>query len=164
MIDAVARLPLHFKTLLVGFGTLRDELLDRANDRIPGRFAIIRGEDHLGDLYAAMDAFCLASHSEGYGLAIMEAMMCGKPVIVGPVGFVPDVILDRVNGVVVRGDPESIGAAVAQLDAHRDWAASVGREAFHYAERNGYASTMADRYADLLESLWAARDAGPAAE
>jgi glycosyltransferase involved in cell wall biosynthesis len=162
VIDAVARLPLRVKALMVGFGPLRDALLERANDRIPGRFAIVRGEDHLGDLYAAMDAFCLPSHSEGYGLAIMEAMMCGKPVIVGSVGFVPDVIVDRVNGLVVRGDPESIGAAVAQLDAHRDWAGSVGREAFLYAERHGFASTMADRYADLLESLWAARV--PAAE
>jgi len=153
VIDAVARLPLRFKTLLVGFGALRNELLDRANDLIPGRYAIIRGEDHMGDLYAAMDAFCLASHMEGYGLAIMEAMMCGKPVVVGAVGFVPDAILDRVNGVVVRGDAESISEAVAWLDTHRDWAASLGREAFNFAERNGYASTMADRYADLLESL-----------
>jgi glycosyltransferase involved in cell wall biosynthesis len=112
----------------------------------------------MGDLYAAMDAFCLASHTEGYGLAIMEAMMCGKPVIVDPVGFVPDVILDRVNGVLVRGDAESISEAVARLDNHREWAASLGREAFKYAEQHGYASTMADRYADLLESLWA----GPA--
>jgi glycosyltransferase involved in cell wall biosynthesis len=160
VVDAVARLPLRFKTLLVGFGPLRDELLDRANEVIPGRYAIVRGEDRMGDLYAAMDAFCLASHTEGYGLAIMEAMMCGKPVIVGPVGFVPDAILDRVNGVLVRGDAESISEAVEWLDSHRDWAASLGREAFNYAEQYGYASTMADRYADLLESLWASAAAG----
>jgi glycosyltransferase involved in cell wall biosynthesis len=162
VIDAVSRLPLHFKTLLVGFGFLRDELLDRANDLIPGRYAIVRGEDHMGDLYAAMDAFCLASQMEGYGLAIMEAMMCGKPVVVGAVGFVPDAILDRVNGVVVRGDAESISEAVAWLDTHREWAASLGREAGQFAERNGYASTMADRYAELLESLWSGRAGGPA--
>jgi glycosyltransferase involved in cell wall biosynthesis len=163
VIDAVAQLPLHFKTLFVGFGPLRDELLDRANDLIPGRYAIVKGEDHMGDLYAAMDAFCLASYTEGYGLAIMEAMMCGKPVVVGTVGFVPDAILDRVNGVVVRGDAESIGEAALWLDTHREWAASLGREASQFAERNGYASTMADRYADLLEALWAGRANGSTA-
>jgi len=160
VIEAVARLPLHFKALMVGFGHLRDELIDRANALIPSRFTVVRGEDHLGDLYAAMDAFCLASHAEGYGLAIMEAMMCGKPVIVARVGFVPEAITDRINGLVVSGDTASISQAAALLDTHPDWAASLGREAARYAERHGYASTMADRYADLLETLWSARTAG----
>jgi glycosyltransferase involved in cell wall biosynthesis len=160
VIEAVARLPLHFKLLLVGYGPLRDALIERANLLIPGRYEVIRGEDDLGDLYAAMDAFCLVSHTEGFGLVIMEAMMCGKPVIVGNVGMVPDVITDRVNGMVVRGDAESIREAASLLDAHPDWAACLGREAFRYAEGYGFASTMADRYADLLESLWAARTSG----
>jgi glycosyltransferase involved in cell wall biosynthesis len=146
--------------LLVGYGPLRDALIERANLLIPGRYEVIRGEDDLGDLYAAMDAFCLVSHTEGFGLVIMEAMMCGKPVIVGNVGMVPDVITDRVNGMVVRGDAESIREAASLLDAHPDWAACLGREAFRYAEGYGFASTMADRYADLLESLWAARTSG----
>ncbi|MDR3639219.1 MAG: glycosyltransferase family 4 protein [Isosphaeraceae bacterium] len=161
VIEAVARLPLHFKALMVGFGSLRDEVIDRANELIPSRFTVVRGEDHVGDLYAAMDAFCLASHSEGYGLVIMEAMMCGKPVIVGRVGFVPEAIADRVNGVVVPGDAGSISEAAALLDAYPEWAATLGREAARYAERHGYASTMAERYADLLDSLWSARAANP---
>jgi glycosyltransferase involved in cell wall biosynthesis len=157
VVEAVARLPHHFKALLVGFGPLREELLERANDLIPGRFAILRGEDHMGDLYAAMDSFCLVSDSEGYGLAIMEAMMAGKPVITTNVGLVPEAILDRVNGLIVQGDAASISAAAALLEHHRDWAASVGNEARELAERIGYASTMAERYADLMESLWTAR-------
>jgi glycosyltransferase involved in cell wall biosynthesis len=164
VVEAVARLPLHFKALFVGFGPLRDELLERANDLIPGRYAIVQGDDHLGDLFAAMDGFCLVSHSEGYGLAIMEAMMCGKPVIVGQVGFVPDVILDRVNGLVVRGNAESISDAAVLLDSHQEWAAALGREALRHAEENGYASTMADRYADLLEALWSKNTSGRAIE
>jgi glycosyltransferase involved in cell wall biosynthesis len=158
VIDAVAGLPPHFKAMMVGFGPLRAELMERANQLIPGRFAFARGEDHLGDFYAAMDAFCMASHTEGYGLAIMEAMMCGKPPIVSRVGFVEDGIIDRVNGLVVIGDPASIREAATLLDAHREWAAAVGREAFAYADRHGHASTMASRYADALESLWTRRD------
>jgi glycosyltransferase involved in cell wall biosynthesis len=157
LVDAVARLPQRFKLLLVGYGPLHDEILERAGSLIPGRFAIIRGEDYMGDLYAAMDAFCLASHSEGYGLAIMEAMMCGKPVVVGSVGLVPDMIVNRKNGVVIRGDAESISEALSQLEAENEWAAAIGREALSFADQHGFASTMAARYAALLEALWAAR-------
>ena len=110
----------------------------------------------MGDLYAAMDAFCMVSHSEGYGLAIMEAMMCGKPVIVSDIGL-PDVIVDRVNGIVVAGDAASIRDAAAMLDARPDSAAALGREAFRSAEDKGFASTMAERYATLLENLCIAR-------
>jgi Glycosyl transferases group 1 len=157
VIEAVAGLPSHFKALMVGYGPLRAGLLERANDRIPGRCSFARAEEHLGDYYGAMDAFCMPSHTEGYGLAIMEAMMCGKPPIVSRVGFVKDGIIDRVNGLVVPGDPGSIRDAATLLDTHRQWAAAVGREAFAYADRNGHASGMAKRYADVLESLWDSR-------
>ena len=134
---------------------LRSELLERANEMIPGRFAFARGEEYLGDYYGAMDAFCMASHTEGYGLAIMEAMMCGKPPIVSKVGFVQDGVIDRVNGLVVSGNPASIRDAALLLDEHPEWAAGVGREAYAYADRHGHASTMARRYAEVIESLWA---------
>jgi glycosyltransferase involved in cell wall biosynthesis len=160
VVDAVARLSDRFKLLLIGFGPLEPSLRARAETTIPGRFALLRADDCVGDLYAAMDVFCLASYSEGYGLAIMEAMMCAKPVIVSPVGLVPDEIKDGVNGVVVCGDADSIRAAVARLEADRSWAASIGHAAADHAERTGYASTMATRYADLFESLWAERRSG----
>lgn len=160
LLEALAQLPTHFKALLVGFGPLRNSMLERANELVPGRFAMVRGEDYLGDHYGAMDAFCMVSHSEGYSLAIMEAMMCGKPVIVSEVGFVPDAIIDRVNGLIVRGDAPSIRDAALLLDRHRDWAASVGREAQTYANRKGFASTMAKRYADLVDKLWTTRGGG----
>ena len=35
----------------------------------------------IGDYYAAMDALCLPSSEEGFALVILEAMLCGRPVI-----------------------------------------------------------------------------------
>lgn len=161
VIDAVARLPSKFKALLVGFGHQRSQMLERANALIPGRYAFVQADKHLGDLYGAMDAFCLTSVSEGYGLAIMEAMMCGKPVIVSPVGFVSGGIEHRVNGIIVSGDAESVSDAARLLDQHPDWAASVGREAATYADRHGFASSMARQYEDLIWQLWHDRKAVP---
>ncbi|WP_435006696.1 glycosyltransferase family 4 protein [Tundrisphaera lichenicola] len=161
VIEALAGLPPHFKALMVGFGPLRSELIELANATIPGRFVFARGEEYLGDYYGAMNAFCMPSYTEGYGLAIMEAMMCGKPPIVSRVGFVKDAIIDRVNGLVVAGDARSIRDAAILLDTHREWAAGVGFQAAAYADRHGHALTMARRYAETLESLWAARSLKP---
>jgi glycosyltransferase involved in cell wall biosynthesis len=154
IIRAVARLPEHYKALLVGFGHLQQELTELAEQLIPGRYSFIRSDGNIGNLYSAMDAVSLVSDSEGYGLVIMEAMMCGLPVIVRSVGFVPEAIVDHENGLIVSGTPESISNAARQLAEDKPLAESIAAKASHFARTYGYASTMARRYEDLLWSLW----------
>jgi len=153
LIDAVAALPRRFKLLLVGYGPRRAELLDRANERIPGRYAFVAAEDYLGDYYRSMDAFALASAHEGFGLVIAEAMFCGRPVIATDVGCVPEVLKDRISGLVVEPSPAAIAAAAQSLAEHRSWAAGLAAEGTAYAEAHLHASRMAREYEDLLARL-----------
>jgi glycosyltransferase involved in cell wall biosynthesis len=153
-LDAVALLPPSFKALIVGWGPLRASLLERANERLPGRYAFTQAHESIGDYYAALDALCLPSSEEGFALVILEAMLCGKPVIATPVGCVPEVIEDRVNGLVVSGTPQSIAAAAALLSRHRSWANGLAGEGRAHAEEHGLARAMAQRYEELLVRLW----------
>ena len=154
LVHATAELPRNFKLLLVGWAADRRLLMDQANDRIPGRYAFARADHYLGDYYHAMDAFCLVSHEEGFSLALLEAMMCARPVIVTPVGSAPEIIEDRVNGILVDGSPASIADAARRLHQHPHWADALAREGRAYAEENGHALRMTRQYEDLLESLW----------
>jgi glycosyltransferase involved in cell wall biosynthesis len=52
---------------------------------------------------------------EPFGLVLIEAMMCGTPVIARPVGAVPEIVDDGVTGFLVD-DEESWGKATRQLD------------------------------------------------
>lgn len=153
LVDAVERLPEGFKLLLVGFGPERGELMDRANRLIPGRYAFTEAHQDLGALYHAMDAFCLPSLSEGYGLVLMEAMFCGRPVISGPVGFAPESLQDRVNGIVVDGTPEGFAGAARLLRDHPEWRKAVGLEGRAFALRYGLAARMAEKYRRFLSSV-----------
>jgi glycosyltransferase involved in cell wall biosynthesis len=157
IIEAVARLPARFKALLVGWGRERPALMELANARIPGRYAFITAWDYLGDYYHAMDAVCLVSDQEGFPLVMLEAMMCGRPLIVTAVGCVPEVVRDRVNGLVVAGDPASISAAAELLDRHPRWAQGIGAEGKAFADSVGHARRMAREYEDLLHGLWQAK-------
>ena len=154
LVEAAALLPANFKLLLVGWGAERTALLEQANTRIPGRFALATGWSYLGDYYTAMDAFCMASESEGGPLVVIEAMHCGRPVIATPVGFVPEIIKDRINGVIVDGSPASFAAAVMQLALHPEWAKGMAAEGRAYAEQNSHARRMALDYEELLQRLW----------
>jgi glycosyltransferase involved in cell wall biosynthesis len=157
LIDAVARLPHHFKLMLVGSGRREDELMRLANERIPGRHAFIAAHDYLGDYYRAMDAFSLVSAHEGFGLVIPEAMMCERPVIVTNVGCVPEVIRDRINGIVVEPTSESIAAAAQLLRAHPSWARGIAMEGQNFATRHLHAMRMAQQYENLICNLHARR-------
>ena len=55
-------------------------------------------KNNVGDYLFCADALCLSSVYEGLPLVILEAMSLGKPVLSTPVGGIPDVVKEGVNG------------------------------------------------------------------
>jgi glycosyltransferase involved in cell wall biosynthesis len=158
VLQAAANLPPRFKTLLVGWGPQRNELIETANALIPGRFAFVTANHHLGDYYQSLDALCLLSDYEGFALVMLEAMMCERPVMATPVGSAPEFIVDRVNGIVVDGNVASVCRAAELLDRHPHWARAIAREGKAFAQQHGHAWRMARQYEELLERLWAEKN------
>lgn len=154
LIEAIARLPRRYKLLIVGWGSLRQKLLDLANDIAPLRCVIVAAEEHLGDYYGALDAFCLPSESEGFGLATLEALFCGVPVITARAGFAPELLLDRVQYLLCDGSAAEIAGAVERLAKCPAWAAGLAQEGQRAAEGFGFANRMCREYEDLLARLW----------
>jgi glycosyltransferase involved in cell wall biosynthesis len=65
----------------------------------------------------AAHVFVLASHEEAIGVATMEAMAMGLPVVVTDVGGVSELVRDGVDGIMVPpGDPERIAQALATIE------------------------------------------------
>lgn len=84
VIQEVARLPGFF--WLMAAGQRMEEtpsLEEEAKNLIPGRFRILSWpQEKMHLLYGAADIFTLASLHEGFGLATIEAMASGIPVII----------------------------------------------------------------------------------
>ncbi len=79
------------------------------------RVQLLGQRTDIPDLLAACDLFVMPSRAEGLGVAALEAMAAGRPVIASKVGGLSDVILHGTTGLLVP--PEQVPALSDSLNA-----------------------------------------------
>jgi len=92
IIDAMAYLPDNCRLVILGDGD-KAPYLQRAKE-IGVHPPLITSTDTVGLYLAAADIFVSASATESFGMAILEAMMTGLPIVCTKVGGVADVVGD----------------------------------------------------------------------
>lgn len=119
--------------LLAGSGTDEEELKRLAANSTAGRrihFTGFKNQTYMPVLYQAADVFCLPSKSETWGLAINEAMACGRAILASDkVGCVADLVNHNVNGVVFKsGDANDLAEKLQALTANKAELIRMGQE------------------------------------
>ena len=119
--------PLHY--LICGDGPLRGELEGRV--RALGLASVFHFAGFCRDLpayLAAADIFVHTPVREGLGVAVLEAMAAGLPVVASRVGGIPDLITDGETGLLISiQDPSALRSALLQCIQRPDWARNFGR-------------------------------------
>ena len=77
-----------------------------------------------------LDALVLATWSEGMPMSIVEAFAAGVPVLATPVGGIPEMIHDGVNGLFIERNPQSIEKAIERLIAEKGLRKRLARGAY----------------------------------
>ncbi len=114
-------------------------------------------EDVPGFL-AGLDVYVQSSDSEGLGLALIEAMASGLPVVGTDVGGVPEIIEDEVTGFLVPPrNPRLLAQSVVRLAIDPDLAARMGASGRERAFRLFDAKTMAQKTKEVYEGILAGR-------
>lgn len=111
----------------------------------------------LRELYRRADLFVLPTRAECFGIASVEAMASGLPVIMGDVGAARDIVDHGETGWLVRPRGHDLRAAMEQAVARPEALTAMGRRARRKAELrfDGHANDR--RVVDLLVEA-----AGPA--
>ncbi len=122
---------------------------------IQGNFRFVGwlgSQEEVAEAYAESSLLICISYNEGLPRVCLEAMACGTPVVSTPVGMMPEVIQDRVNGRIVSWDVQEIAAAVLDILDDPESGAIMGRLSVEAVKPFGREKTLegyARAYRDL---------------
>ena len=109
-----------FKILVAGDGELHEELT--AKTRENNLQDHIQWEGFISDIRSFLqniDVFILTSHWEGFGYVLIEAMLCGVPVIAFNISSNPEIVKDGETGYLIPPyDIDRLAEAVERLRAN----------------------------------------------
>lgn len=118
----------HTKLVIVGEGYYKDKLAKLAKElKLTGHVRLTGFVNDVYDELAEMDVYIQPSYSESFGLAILQAMSMGLPIVATNVGGIPEVVTaDKTGFLVLPKDSEAIAEAVLELLRNQPEAVSMG--------------------------------------
>jgi glycosyltransferase involved in cell wall biosynthesis len=104
--------------LVIGEGYLREKICEYLHEHDLSEKVTLTGfipHDELPGYLTRLKLLVLPSYNEGLPNVMLEAMACGTPILVTPVGCVPDVLEDKHTGFIMHDNsPSQLAEAVIQ--------------------------------------------------
>jgi glycosyltransferase involved in cell wall biosynthesis len=161
-IPSVLKFYPHAKFVFAGDGEMRGHVEHRTRQlgvAHATRFLGFQGNGTLTNLYKACDAVCVPSRNEPFGIVLLEAWSCGKPVISTINGGPAEFVWHEVNGLKVYANPDSIAWGIGTLFSNFEWGRWMGRNGRIAVEAAFSWDTIADQVLAAYTSLGSARGA-----
>jgi glycosyltransferase involved in cell wall biosynthesis len=153
----------HYKNallLLVGSGSMdihncEDEIKDYVRTEGLHNTVLLTGEvRNVNEYLQASDIFVFPTEKEAFGISLLEAMACGRPVISTNVGGVKDILEHGKNGLVVRpGDSQELYRALDTLISDTTLSAYLGHNARLTVQDKYTTEIVAREYVDLFTNI-----------
>lgn len=109
-------------------------------------------------LVTSCDVYVLPSYREGVPVSILEAMAAAKPVVTTPVGGIPEVVEDGVNGYLVQpGDVTALASRIVALLEDPALRQEMGRRNQARVQATSSLATVVEQLASVYDSVTAER-------
>ncbi|MFH1502119.1 MAG: glycosyltransferase family 4 protein [Candidatus Eisenbacteria bacterium] len=96
-------------------GEVRKLVSEKGLERNVRFMGWVRGKKKA-EAFARSHVFVLPSYNEGLPIAVLEALAAGLPIVTTPVGGIPEVVVDGVNGLLHEpGDVDALALSILRL-------------------------------------------------
>jgi len=142
------------KLLLVGDGPERTNIEHLCRELGNcGDIRFLGKQDAIEDILSISDVFLLPSSAESFGLAALEAMACGVPVVATRVGGIPELVTHGKSGFLVQehdiqGLAESVLQILSNSEKHQQFRQSAYKAAMQFEK-----SKTVIQYENLYEAV-----------
>lgn len=154
VIHAMHSLPDNHELWVIGgrMSKVNDYILLATELNVQNRVRFLGTVSDAERYFEMADAFVLPSNYETWGLVSLEAMACGVPVIMTPVGCASKVIVNNENGYIVGYDSQEIAEKLNFLATNAEQHKLMKRSARLKAEQHSW-SNVAKLYIDQVKSI-----------
>ena len=160
LLEAIARVrrergeASRIKCAIAGGGAMRDDLLNLARESGIANDTLFLGTiSDTRQLLDGLDLFVFPSLQEGLGVALLEAMACGLPVVATRAGGIVDAVEDHQTGLLVSPcDSAEIAVAIVELEIDSALRARLGGAARTRIAENFSMDTMTRKTIDLYRA------------
>lgn len=141
--------------LIAGDGFLKDYLVAETDKKNIAKYVTFLGyNNNSTSFWNDIDIFVLPSHSEGFGLVLLEAMAHGKGVVATKVGGIPEIIEDKITGIIVRSKhPATLADAIMQCLNNPKKTLLMGKAAMRKIKNHFCLETNIPHLINLYNSL-----------
>ena len=115
LLESKKQSSLEYELIIVGDGKLRKKLENRVKNENISDVTFMGARNDVEKIIPACDVLVLPSFHESFGLVLLEALACGKPVIGSDVGGISEIITDDVGLLINPHDSTSLTRAIDKI-------------------------------------------------
>lgn len=151
----ISRYPQH-RLVIGGAGSMYQELATLANELGIADHLVWwgrTGRSEIARLLHGCDVLVVPSRSEGFGMVVLEAYACGKPVVASRVGGLPEIVRHGETGLLVEPENvEALAEAILSLLDCPEMGAEMGGAGRRLAANYDW-DTIVDQYLEMFQSV-----------
>jgi glycosyltransferase involved in cell wall biosynthesis len=149
---------MDFEAVLIGDGPEREKLVKKIEElslKEKVKLKELMSQEELNRYYNLSDVVVLPSVNEGFGLVLVEAGLCKKPVIGTNSGGIPDIIQDGVTGLLIPPeDSRALALAIKNVLKDENLASSLSQNAYKQAWDKFSPQAITKRFLEIYDELF----------
>jgi glycosyltransferase involved in cell wall biosynthesis len=152
VVSEIKKRQVKLNFFIAGDGELLEVCRKRiATEELP--VLVLGWQSDIERVLSAADIVVLTSDNEGTPLCLIQAGMAGLPVVTTNVGSVPEVVLDKVTGIITELDVQQIADALENLVDNPGLRAQLGNAAKEFTLANFGVQRLVNDHEELYKKL-----------